>query len=103
MAKYDNGTPFNFLRGSKKLLKDVSNEVNRFIDNFNNDKLYLVDHKDIAEQYLKLGLNNIDEFSSNYAFSHHFGKPYDSPESREAMYLEVREHLNTLRAKGEIE
>ncbi len=94
---------YNFLRGSKKVLKNASESVNRFIDNFNNDKLYLIDYDDIVTQYIKLGMNNIDEFSSNYAFSHHFGKSYDSPESREAMYLEAREHLNTLRAKGEIE
>ena len=102
MAKmYDNGTPFNFLRGSRKLLKNVSEGINRFIDYFNNYKVYVVDH--IVAQYLKLGMNDIDEFSANYAFSHHFGKPYDSPESREAMYLEIREHLNTLRAEGKIE
>ena len=42
-------------------------------------------------------------FSLNYTFSHHFGKPYDSPKSREATYLEVRKHLNKLQANGELD
>lgn len=100
MTQLHNNDTFKLLRSSTKLLKRLSDNVNRFIDYFNNYKVHVVDP--IVAQYLKLGMNDIDEFSSNYAFSHHFGKPYDSPESREAMYLEVKEYLKALRVKGEI-
>lgn len=98
-----NGTPFGFLNAFGDTLKKMNEKVNRIIDNFNNEKLYVIDYENLVKEYYKLGLGDIDEFCSNYVFSRHLGQPFDSPESREAMYLEVRDFLWDLKNNGHIE
>ena len=98
----NNGTRFGFLNAVGEKLKEMNDRVNRIIDNFNNEKLYVLDHHDIIEQYNQLGLGDIDEFCASYTFAMHIGRPYDSPESRQAMYLEIRDYLYVLKEKGDI-
>ena len=97
-----NGTPFGFLNAFGEKFKKMNQKVNSIIDNFNNEKLYAVDYNNLVEEYHQLGLGNIDEFCSNYAFARHLGQSYDSPESREAMYLEIRDFLWDLKNNGHI-
>ncbi len=98
-----NGTRFGFLNAVGDTLKKMNEKVNRIIDNFNNEKLYVIDYNDLVEEYHQLGLGDIDEFCSNYVFSRHLGRPHDSPESREAMYLEVRDFLWDLKENGHLD
>ncbi len=97
-----NSTRFGFVNAVGAKMKKMNDKVNRIIDNFNNEKLYMMDYVHILEQYKELGIGDIDEFCASYAFGMHIGRPYDSPESREAMYLELRDYLNNLKTKGGI-
>lgn len=98
-----NGTRFSFLNLVGKSLTKVNEKVNRIIDNFNNEKLYVIDFNDLVKEYRELGLGDIDEFCSSYVFARHIGQPNDSPESREAMYLEVKDFLYDLKNNGHLD
>ncbi len=49
-----NSTRFGFLNAVGAKLKKMNDKVNRIIDNFNNEKLYMMDYVHILEQYIDL-------------------------------------------------
>lgn len=98
-----NGTRFGFINAVGEKFDNLAQKANHILLGINESKAYLMRYEEIKEEYRELCKNgDIDEFSSSYAFKYHIGRKFDSPESREAMYLEVRQYLLNLRQLGEI-
>lgn len=99
----DNGTQFGFINEFGNKLKELNYKVGRLIDGFNNEELYMIDYENLIKEYWELGVGDIDEFCSSYTFGRHIGQPFDSQESREAMYLKIRDFLWDLKRNGHLE
>ncbi|GEM_PF-2576186 len=85
---------FGFLRVKGSLLDKSLQHVNSIIQNINDSKGYTMDWEHILSEYDKLGVGDVAEFASGYAFGWHamHGKLSDD-ESKEAMYIEIIEGI----------
>ncbi len=54
---------------------------------------FKINYNHLIKQYRKLGRGDLDEFCESYSFALHIGQDYDSPESRKAMFSEIKEYL----------
>lgn len=89
MKKIDKSR-FNFLRAEGSALDRILQKINLFIQGINDAKPYTLDWEHVLSEYDKLGVGDVAEFASGYAFGWHAmnGKLSDNA-SKQAMYLEI--------------
>jgi hypothetical protein len=85
---------FRFLRATGIVLDQMSQRVNMIVQGVNDSKPYKLDWEDVLSEYDKLGVGDLCEFASGYAFGWHAmnGKLSDDV-SKQAMYLEIIEGI----------
>ncbi len=96
---------FSFLKGTWKQLVKLNLSVYRIIENLNNDKLYAINYSNLRKRFVEElekykshpELIDIDEFSMNYSFGYHTYNNIDDMNSKEAMFIEVKRYINTLK------
>ena len=96
---------FSFLKGTRKQLKTLNNKVNQFIDNLHVDKLYAINYTMVRKRFIEEIENyknypeliDINEFSMNYSFGYHSYNNIDDMNSKQAMFIEVKNYIKTLR------
>lgn len=83
---------FGFLRTTGILLDEMLQRVNMIVQGVNDSKPYKLDWEHVLSEYDKLGVGDVCEFASGYAFGWHAknGKLRDDV-SKQAMYLEIIE------------
>ncbi len=98
---------FSFLIGSWKQLQKINEKVNQLVDNLNNTKLYAINYSNLKRRFTEEIENyknnpeliDIEEFSMNYSFGYHSYNNIDDVYSKEAMYIEVKSYLRTLKMR----
>jgi hypothetical protein len=94
-----------------KFIKKIGDGIYNFIDNYNNDTLYLFDYEDVKKQYLAVmeqyknypGLMDIEDFSKNYSFAYYQKQGLlDYQEDAEKMTIDVLSYLCNLKKSGNI-
>ena len=96
---------FSFLKGTRKQLKTLNNKVNQFIDNLHVDNLYAINYTMVRKRFIEEIENyknypeliDINEFSMNYSFGYHSYNNIDDMNSKQAMFIEVKNYIKTLR------
>lgn len=89
-----NKTRFGFLKVEGSLLDKALQHVNMMIQGINDSKPYTLDWKHIVSEYDKLGVGDVAEFASNYAFGWHaMNGKLSNDVSKEAMYIEIIEGI----------
>ena len=92
-----------FLNATGKKLVKLSNRVNVILHAIKKEKPYDIDFIKVENDYRRLNHGCIDEFSLNYSFGWHaMHKKLNNMESKEALYLEVRNYLVNLEENGKI-
>lgn len=104
--------PKSILRkNSIQFIKKIGDGIYNFIDNYNNETLYLFDFDDVKEEYNKVmeqykncpGLMDIEDFSRNYSFAYYQKQGLlDYQGDAEIMSSNISKYLNDLKKKGEI-
>lgn len=89
---------FGFLKGEGSLFEKMLQRVNILIQNINDSRRYQLDWEHILSEYDRLGVGDVCEFASGYAFGWHAmnGKLSDDV-SKQAMYIEIIEGIVRLR------
>ncbi len=91
--------PTSFLHASDNKLTLLKERVHSIISKKNN-KPYIIDYKKLVIDYQKFSHGCINEFSTNYTFGFFMtNTSIDSPENREAYFLEIKKFLNRLNSK----
>ena len=94
-----------------KFIKKIGDGIYNFIDNYNNDTLYLFDFNDVEKQYRtvkKLYANNpssfdLKDFSNNYAFAFYQQKNLlDYQKDAEKMSEQVFNYLSDLKNREKL-
>lgn len=96
---------FSFLKGTWNQVKKLNHKVNQLIDNLNRDKLYVINYSNLKRRFkeeIENYKNNpelidIEEFSMNYSFGYHSYNNIDNMYSKQAMFIEVKTYLNTIK------
>lgn len=85
---------FGFLRVTGQALDHALQRVNLLVQGINDSKPYTLDWQHVLSEYDKLGVGDVCEFASGYAFGWHAmnGKLSDDA-SKQAMYLEIIEGI----------
>ncbi len=99
---------FSFLKGTFKQLKKLNDKVNQLIDNLNNEKLYAINYSNLTRRFVEELENykchpeliDIEEFSMNYSFGYHCYNNIDDAHSKQAMFIEVKSYLKTIKVRG---
>ena len=81
---------FGFLRAEGTMLDKMLHRVNAIMMGIIDAKPYVLDWDHVLSEYDKLGVGDVAEFASGYAFGWHAmnGKLNDDA-SKQAMYLEI--------------
>ncbi|VAW11601.1 hypothetical protein MNBD_BACTEROID03-474 [hydrothermal vent metagenome] len=81
---------FGFLRAEGSMLEKMWDKVNAIMVGIVDAKPYVLDWDHVLSEYDKLGVGDVAEFASGYAFGWHAmnGKLSDDA-SKYAMYLEI--------------
>ena len=81
---------FGFLRAEGSILDKMLHRVNTIMMGIVDAKPYVLDWDHVLSEYDKLGVGDVAEFASCYAFGWHAmnGKLSDDA-SKQAMYLEI--------------
>lgn len=89
---------FGFLKGEGSLFEKMLQRVNILIQDINDSRPYQLDWEHILSEYDRLGVGDVCEFASGYAFGWHAmnGKLSDDV-SKQAMYIEIIEGIVRLR------
>ncbi|MDY8136974.1 hypothetical protein [Aquimarina sp. 2201CG5-10] len=96
---------FSFLKGTWNQLKKINNKVHQLIKGIHNDKPYAINYSNLRKRFTEEIENyknhpeliDIDEFSMNYTFGYHYSNNIDNVFSKEAMYIEVKSYLKTIK------
>ena len=96
---------FSFLKGTRRQLKKLNIKGNQCIDNLHKDKLYAINYTRLYNRFTEEIENyknhpeliDINEFSMNYSFGYHFYNNIDDLNSQQAMFIEVKNYIKTLR------
>jgi len=89
---------FGFLRVEGSLLDKALQHVNMIIHGINDSKPYTLDWEHILSEYDKLGVGDVAEFASGYAFGWHaMNGKLSNDVSKEAMYIEIIEGIGERR------
>ena len=93
-----NKSRFGFLKGDGFLFEKMLQRVNILIQNITDSRRYQLDWEHILSEYDRLGVGDVCEFASGYAFGWHAmnGKLSDDV-SKQAMYIEIIEGIVRLR------
>lgn len=85
---------FGFLKGEGSLFEKMLQRVNILIQGINDSRPYQLDWEHILSEYDRLGVGDVCEFASGYAFGWHAmnGKLSDDV-SKQAMYIEIIEGI----------
>lgn len=87
-------TRFGFLRAEGSLLSKMGDKVNLIMESLVDAKPYKLDWEDVLNEYDKLGVGDVAEFASCYAFGWHaMNRRLDDDASKHAMYLEIIEGI----------
>ncbi len=95
-----------------KFIKKIGEGIFNFIDNYNDDRLYLFDYEELKKEYLKihsLFKNNpeyfdLKDFSKNYAFSFYQKNDLlDHQKDADKMADEIYHYLQKEKSKGNLE
>jgi len=98
------GKRFSFLGSIGRNMDAMFQQVNGIMHDIGESKPYVIDFDMVEREYLKLGVGDIDEFSSNHTFSLSLmGGFSDNKPAQQACYEEIRNHLWARKSKGEIE
>lgn len=83
-------TRFGFLRAEGSMLVKMWDKVNMIMESLVDAKPYKLDWNHVLSEYDNLGVGDVAEFASGYAFGWHAmnGKLSDDT-SKHAMYLEI--------------
>lgn len=81
---------FGFIRATGSLFEKTLQKVNMILQGVVDSKPYKLDWEHVLSEYDKLGVGDVAEFASGYAFGWHAmnGKLNDDA-SKQAMYLEI--------------
>lgn len=83
---------FNFIRATGSLMDKMLQKVNLIIQGINDAKPYKLDWEHVLSEYDRLGVGDVAEFASSYAFGWHAqNNKLDDDVSKQAMYLEIIE------------
>ncbi|WP_109301697.1 hypothetical protein [Aquimarina sp. AU474] len=101
----DKREEFSFLKGT---WKQLNHKVNQLIDNLNDNKLYAINYSNLKRRFIEEIENyknnpeliDIEEFSMNYSFGYHAFNNIDDLLSKEAMFIEVKSYLRTLKIRA---
>lgn len=97
------GKRFSFLSSLGKNVDAMLQKVNGIMHDIDEAKPYTIDFSLVEREYLKVGVGDIDEFSSNHAFSLSLiGDFADNKPAQQACYEEIRDHLWAKKKKGEV-
>jgi len=96
---------FSFLEGTWKQLTKLNQKINQLIDNLNNEKTYIINYSNVKRSFMEEIENyknnpeliDIEEFSMNYSFGYHSCNNIDDVFSKEAMFMEIKTYLNTVK------
>jgi len=95
----------SFIRGTWLQLKRLNNTVYQLINKLNNEKRYAINYPNLKMRFIQEIENYknypelvcVEEFSMNYSFGYHYVHNIDDMRSRQAMFIEVKTYLNTLK------
>lgn len=97
------GKRFGFLNRFTKGIGDLLQKVNIVLDQVGESKPYKIDYQQVEQQYLKLGLGDIDEFASSYTLGWAMLNDFINDKViKQAVYEEVRVYLWKKKESGEI-
>jgi len=96
---------FSFLKKTARQSKKIDNNVYQLICDVDTTMSYGINYSNLTKSYLLEleryknypQLLDIDEFSMNYSFGYHSSNNIDSMQSKEAMFLEVKNYLADLK------
>jgi hypothetical protein len=98
------GKRFGFLKNILNSVDIMLQKANNAIHDIDESRPYDLDLGLVESEYLKMGVGDIDEFSSNHAFSLSmiYGFTRDKV-AQQACYEEIRNYLWEKKMKGEIQ
>lgn len=83
-------TRFGFIRATGSLFDKTLQKVNMILQGVVDAKPYTLDWEHVLSEYDKLGVGDVAEFASGYAFGWHaMNGKLDNDASKQAMYLEI--------------
>lgn len=96
---------FSFVMESLKLGNSANPFFHSLKDHSRSTKLYSINFSNVKSRFIEEIKNyknhpeliDINEFSMNYSFGYHFLHKIDNMNSKEAMYLEIKDYLNSLK------
>ncbi len=81
---------FRFLRAEGSMLDNILHRVNAIMMGVLDAKPYVLDWEHVLLEYDKLGVGDVAEFASSYAFAWHaMNRKLSDDASKQAMYLEI--------------
>lgn len=92
-----------------QFIQKIGDGIYNFIDNYNNDTLYLFDYEDVKEEYIKVkmlyknnpSLFDLRDFANNYAFSFYQQKNLlDHQKDAELMSDQVVAYIQSIENSG---
>ncbi|ASO08397.1 MULTISPECIES: hypothetical protein [Flavobacteriaceae] len=85
-------TRFGFIRATGTLMDRALQKVNLILQGMVDAKPYRLDWEHVLSEYDRLGVGDVAEFASSYAFGWHAqNNKLDDDVSKQAMYLEIIE------------
>jgi len=98
------GKRFGYLSNITKGLDKMLQKVNHVMHDIDESKPYTLDLGLVDSEYSKVGIGDIDEFSTNHAFSLSLIQGFSSDKvAQQACYEEIRAYLWEKKKKGEIQ
>ncbi len=81
---------FGFLRAEGSMLEKMWDKVNMIMEGIVDVKPYTLNWGHVLSEYDKLGVGDVAEFASGYAFGWHvINRKLSDDTSKHAMYLEI--------------
>lgn len=102
-GKKSDGKRFGHLNNITKGIDMMLQKVNHMMHDIDESKPYTIDFGLVEREYLKIGVGDIDEFSTNHAFSLSLIQGFSADKvAQQACYEEIRNYLWEKKKSGKI-